>query len=191
MTQELRRPVAVDGVSLDVAPGEVVGLLGDNGAGKSTLIKCVSGVYQPDEGEILFDGATVTVRHPDGRAPPRHRDDLPRPRARQQSRCRAPTFSSAARSRALSRRAGPDARRQAHAQESRVRPSIRCRSAFRRLPNRSKPVRRPAPGGRDRPRCLLGRQADDHGRADQQPRRARTAQGAGTHPHACATAACR
>ncbi len=55
---------AVDGVSLDVRRGEVVGLLGDNGAGKSTLIKCVSGVYQPDDGEIVFDGATVTLTTP-------------------------------------------------------------------------------------------------------------------------------
>jgi ABC-type sugar transport system ATPase subunit len=48
--------VAVDNVSLDVRRGEVVGLLGDNGAGKSTLVKCVSGVYHADEGEIVFDG---------------------------------------------------------------------------------------------------------------------------------------
>jgi ABC-type sugar transport system ATPase subunit len=55
---------AVDGVSLEVRCGEVVGLLGDNGAGKSTLIKCVSGVYQADGGEIAFDGATVTFSTP-------------------------------------------------------------------------------------------------------------------------------
>ena len=48
--------MAVDEVSWDIYPGEVVGLLGDNGAGKSTLIKCVSGVYQADEGEIYFEG---------------------------------------------------------------------------------------------------------------------------------------
>jgi ABC-type sugar transport system ATPase subunit len=48
--------VAVDHVSWDVYRGEVVALLGDNGAGKSTLIKCVSGVYHPDEGEIYFQG---------------------------------------------------------------------------------------------------------------------------------------
>lgn len=48
--------VAVNQVSLDVYPGEVVALLGDNGAGKSTLIKCVSGVYQADGGEIHFQG---------------------------------------------------------------------------------------------------------------------------------------
>jgi len=47
---------AVDDISLDIAPGEVVALLGDNGAGKSTLIKCVSGVYQPDAGEIWLAG---------------------------------------------------------------------------------------------------------------------------------------
>jgi ABC-type sugar transport system ATPase subunit len=48
--------VAVNEVSCDIYPGEVVGLLGDNGAGKSTLIKCISGVYQADEGEIYFEG---------------------------------------------------------------------------------------------------------------------------------------
>ena len=56
--------VAVDEVSFDVAVGEVVGLLGDNGAGKSTLIKCVSGVYQHDEGEILFDGKPARFATP-------------------------------------------------------------------------------------------------------------------------------
>ncbi len=55
---------AVDGVSFEVRRGEVVGLLGDNGAGKSTLIKCVSGVYQPDGGEIVFDGETMTFSTP-------------------------------------------------------------------------------------------------------------------------------
>jgi len=44
---------AVDRVSVDLYPGEVVGLLGHNGAGKSTLIKCLSGAYQMDSGEIL------------------------------------------------------------------------------------------------------------------------------------------
>ncbi len=47
---------AVNDVSWEIYPGEVVALLGDNGAGKSTLIKCVSGVYHADEGEIYFDG---------------------------------------------------------------------------------------------------------------------------------------
>jgi ABC-type sugar transport system ATPase subunit len=56
--------VAVDNVSLDVARGEVVGLLGDNGAGKSTLIKCISGVYAAEDGEIVFDGQHVAFATP-------------------------------------------------------------------------------------------------------------------------------
>ena len=47
---------AVNKVSLEVFNGEVVGIVGDNGAGKSTLIKMISGVYQPDEGEVYFKG---------------------------------------------------------------------------------------------------------------------------------------
>ena len=56
--------VAVDHVSLDIYPGEVVGLLGDNGAGKSTLIKMISGAYKPDGGQILLDGQAVSFATP-------------------------------------------------------------------------------------------------------------------------------
>ncbi len=56
--------VAVDNVSLDVYPGEVVGLLGDNGAGKSTLIKMISGVYKPDGGQVLLNGEVVSFSTP-------------------------------------------------------------------------------------------------------------------------------
>jgi ABC-type sugar transport system ATPase subunit len=52
------------GVNLTVAPGEVVGLVGDNGAGKSTLMKCLTGVYPVDKGHILFDGQDVTNTTP-------------------------------------------------------------------------------------------------------------------------------
>lgn len=55
---------ALDNVSLEVHPGEVVALLGDNGAGKSTLIKCISGVYQPDKGNVYFDGQSINRRPP-------------------------------------------------------------------------------------------------------------------------------
>jgi ABC-type uncharacterized transport system ATPase subunit len=48
---------ALEDVSLDIAPAEIHALLGENGAGKSTLCNLVFGVYQPDEGEMLFDGA--------------------------------------------------------------------------------------------------------------------------------------
>ncbi|TMC89779.1 MAG: sugar ABC transporter ATP-binding protein [Chloroflexi bacterium] len=56
--------VAVDHVSLDIHPGEVVGLLGDNGAGKSTLIKMISGAYKPDGGQILLNGEAVAFSTP-------------------------------------------------------------------------------------------------------------------------------
>lgn len=52
------------GVNLTVAPGEVVGLVGDNGAGKSTLMKCLTGVYSVDQGSIMFDGQDVTDTAP-------------------------------------------------------------------------------------------------------------------------------
>lgn len=55
---------AVDHVSIDLYPGEVVGLLGHNGAGKSTLIKCLSGAYKMDAGEILVDGKPVDIQNP-------------------------------------------------------------------------------------------------------------------------------
>ena len=64
LTKRFGGLTAVNAVSWDVYPGEVVALLGDNGAGKSTLIKCVSGVYQPSEGEIFFAGKQVHFSKP-------------------------------------------------------------------------------------------------------------------------------
>ena len=55
---------AVDSVSLDLYPGEVVGLLGHNGAGKSTLIKCLSGAYQADSGDFYVDGQKAAINSP-------------------------------------------------------------------------------------------------------------------------------
>ncbi len=48
--------VALDRVTLSVAPGEVIGLVGENGAGKSTLMKVLGGVVQPTSGSIRVDG---------------------------------------------------------------------------------------------------------------------------------------
>lgn len=55
---------ALGGVSLSVAPGEVVALVGDNGAGKSTTIKMIAGVEQPDEGDIRIEGQSVKLTSP-------------------------------------------------------------------------------------------------------------------------------
>ena len=58
--------VALDGVSFDVAQGQIAGLIGPNGAGKTTLFNCLSRLYQYSGGDIPFDGHPL-------RAVPRHR----------------------------------------------------------------------------------------------------------------------
>jgi D-xylose transport system ATP-binding protein len=55
---------AVDHASIDLFPGEVVGLLGHNGAGKSTLIKVLSGAYKRDAGQIFVNGSEVRIDNP-------------------------------------------------------------------------------------------------------------------------------
>jgi simple sugar transport system ATP-binding protein len=55
---------ALDGVSMQVSAGEVVGLMGDNGAGKSTLVKILAGNYRPTSGECLIDGHPVMFTKP-------------------------------------------------------------------------------------------------------------------------------
>ena len=64
LTKRFGGLVAVDHVSWDIYPGEVVALLGDNGAGKSTLIKCVSGVHPADDGDIYFQGRLSSFADP-------------------------------------------------------------------------------------------------------------------------------
>jgi branched-chain amino acid transport system ATP-binding protein len=60
--------VALDGVSFDVFKGQIAGLIGPNGAGKTTLFNCLSRLYTPNSGDVLFEGKTILDR-------PRH--DIP------------------------------------------------------------------------------------------------------------------
>src|SRR5882724_8626323 len=55
---------AVDSVTVDLQPGEVVGLVGGNGAGKSTLMRALSGAHPPDSGQILISGRPVQIANP-------------------------------------------------------------------------------------------------------------------------------
>ncbi|TKX74194.1 ABC transporter ATP-binding protein [Halorubrum sp. GN11_10-6_MGM] len=56
---------AIDGLSVSIDTGELVGVIGPNGAGKSTLFNCISGVITPDEGVVTYDGTEVTGDPPE------------------------------------------------------------------------------------------------------------------------------
>src|SRR5262249_58762286 len=55
---------ALDGVDVDIYPGEILAVVGDNGAGKSTLVKILSGAIEPDAGEIVIDGTPLKLDSP-------------------------------------------------------------------------------------------------------------------------------
>lgn len=55
---------ALNGISLSLEPGEVVGLMGDNGAGKSTLVKIIAGNFRPSEGHIRMEGQEIVMHKP-------------------------------------------------------------------------------------------------------------------------------
>ncbi len=54
----------IDGLDLDVREGEIVSVIGPNGAGKTTLFNLVTGIYEPDRGDILFEGRSVVGLEP-------------------------------------------------------------------------------------------------------------------------------
>ena len=64
MTKRFGPVVANDNISLVVEPGQIHALLGENGAGKSTLMNLLYGLYQPDEGRIVLDGAEQSFSGP-------------------------------------------------------------------------------------------------------------------------------
>lgn len=56
---------ALENVHLDLWPGKVTALIGENGAGKSTLVKVMTGIYQPEEGELLYKAIPITLPNPE------------------------------------------------------------------------------------------------------------------------------
>jgi simple sugar transport system ATP-binding protein len=63
ITKRYGNLIALDNVDFHIAPNEVVGLLGDNGAGKSTLIKMMSGVVDPNQGNIFIEGKKTKIKN--------------------------------------------------------------------------------------------------------------------------------
>ena len=64
ITKRFGEVVANDGIDLQLNRGEILSLLGENGSGKTTLMNMLSGIYFPDEGEILVIGKPVSIRSP-------------------------------------------------------------------------------------------------------------------------------
>ncbi|MEF9894962.1 MAG: sugar ABC transporter ATP-binding protein [Clostridia bacterium] len=64
ITKKFPGVIAMRDMHIQIKPGEIHGLIGENGAGKSTLIKVLTGVYIPEEGEILVDGKKVSFANP-------------------------------------------------------------------------------------------------------------------------------
>ena len=67
ISKHFRGLVAVDQVSLSVAPGDILGIIGPNGAGKTTLFNMIAGALSPDEGTIAFCGERIDGLSPDAR----------------------------------------------------------------------------------------------------------------------------
>ena len=67
VTMQFGGVVAVNDLSMHVDDGEIVALIGPNGAGKTTAFNCITGVYEPTNGKISFDGNPIIVNHPTGK----------------------------------------------------------------------------------------------------------------------------
>ena len=78
MTKRFSGLVAVDNLDFYIPEGAIASIIGPNGAGKTTFFNCITGFYQIDEGEILFDGARVNGKSPGPDHALRHRANLPK-----------------------------------------------------------------------------------------------------------------
>ena len=77
ITMQFGGVVAVNGLSLDVNKGEIVALIGPNGAGKTTAFNCVTGIYEPTLGEVVFNGETILRNSPSGKMKKMYAGDVP------------------------------------------------------------------------------------------------------------------
>ncbi len=64
ITKKFGSLIAVNNVSLDIYPGEIVGLIGPNGAGKTTFFNALTGLYKPEAGKVIFKGRDITGKPP-------------------------------------------------------------------------------------------------------------------------------
>ena len=67
VTMQFGGVVAVDDLTLDVNQGEIVALIGPNGAGKTTAFNCITGVYEPTNGQVSFQGQVIVENYPQGK----------------------------------------------------------------------------------------------------------------------------
>jgi branched-chain amino acid transport system ATP-binding protein len=64
VTRRFGGVIALDGVTFEVRPGEIVGLIGPNGAGKTTVFNVITRLYKPDSGDVVFDGSSLLRTKP-------------------------------------------------------------------------------------------------------------------------------
>lgn len=67
VTMQFGGVVAVNNLSLEVNKGEIVALIGPNGAGKTTAFNCITGVYEPTNGQVFFEDQLIVSNHPSGK----------------------------------------------------------------------------------------------------------------------------
>ena len=67
ITMQFGGVVAIDNLSMKVDKGEIVALIGPNGAGKTTAFNCITGVYEPTNGAVYFNGELIACNHPTGK----------------------------------------------------------------------------------------------------------------------------
>ena len=182
--------VALDGVTFDVSSGQIAGLIGPNGAGKTTLFNCLSRLYTPNGGDILFEGVSIlepaAPRHPahrhrphlpergavrphvgarqrQGRLPQRQQHELPRQRAAPAQGRAGGGAHRGARPRA-DRLHGPRALHQRHGRRPAV-PDPQARRARARAGLQPQAAAARRAGGRPEPRGDRGAEGPDPARA--------------------------